>query len=341
MNKIHQTPSTESITTENSAIKPTVSRRKFISIAMTAATTVAASTLPIVLPASASAQERQSRKTSRVSHASSSMVKLEKRTAALWQVTIANPPYNLVVPEMVSALHAIVVEMERDPNVKVILFKSEIEGFFINHFDLSKAQDFPMESTNPPLPTWVDLVLRLSQSPVVSIASIRGRTRGGGNEFSLACDLRYASLDKALFGQPEVGAGILPGGGGSERLPRLIGRDRALEVILSSQDYNATDAERFGFVTRALPDSELDSFVEALANRLCGFDKQSLAGAKAQVNRASMPPEGDFLKSYAEYSQSLSWSGFHARRPRMGKLATEHGQKELELRLGHYLGLAN
>ena len=188
---------------------------------------------------------------------------------------------------MVSALHAVVKDMDRDPGVKVIVFKSEIEDYFINHFDLSKAKDFPMESTNPPFPTWVDLVLRLSKSPVISIASIRGRTRGGGNEFSLACDLRYASTEKAMFGQPEVGSGILPGGGGTERLPRLVGRDRALELILSSQDYSADDAERFGMVTRALPDHELDAFVEALAARLSGFDKQSLAAAKAQVNRAT------------------------------------------------------
>ena len=211
----------------------------------------------------------------------------------------------------------------------------------LNHFDLGKAQDFPIESANPPLPTWVDLVLRLSKSPVISIASIRGRTRGGGNEFSLACDLRYASAEKALFGQPEVGSGILPGGGGSEGLPRLVGRDRALEIILSSQDYGAHDAERFGMVTRALPDNELDPFVDALAARLSGFDKQALAGAKAQVNRATLPADTDFFNSYAEYSQSLAWPGFSARRPRMAKLAAKHGPAELELRLGHYIGLAN
>ncbi len=331
MNKTHKTVSSEL----------SISRREFLSIAMTTASTVAAATLPIVLPITASAQEASQPNTINVNSAISPLVKLDKRTPQLWQVTIANPPFNLVVPEMVSALHAVVLEMELDSEVKVILFKSGIERFFINHFDLSKAQDFPMESTNPKLPTWVDLVLRLSKSPVISIASIRGRTRGGGNEFSLACDLRYASAEKALFGQPEVGAGILPGGGGSERLPKLVGRDRALEIILSSQDYSADEAEQFGMVTRALPDNELDPFVEALAARLTGFDKQALAGAKAQVNRASLPSDADFIASYAEYSESLSWTGFHARRPRMAKLTAEHGQEDLELRLGHYLGLAN
>jgi enoyl-CoA hydratase/carnithine racemase len=319
-------------TSETSTPEHGFSRREFISSAVVA--TAVAAALPAMLPRSALAQGAYA-------SASSSMVKLDKRTPQLWQVTIANPPFNLVVPEMVSALYAIVNEMDRDPEVKVILFKSDIEGYFINHFDLSKAQDFPFEPTHPPTPTWSNLVLRLTKSPVISIASIRGRTRGGGNEFSMACDLRYASAEKALFGQPEVGSGILPGGGGTERLPRLVGRDRALEIILSSQDYSAADAERFGLLTRALPDGELDAFVEALATRLSGFDKQSLAGAKAQVNRATLPPDADVLAAYGEYSQSLAWPGFKARRPRMGKLIAEHGLPEFELRLGRYLGLAN
>jgi enoyl-CoA hydratase/carnithine racemase len=316
---------------ETQSLEKNITRRGFVSV--TVGATAVAAALLVIVPTPASAQGAAA--------APSSLVKLEKPTPQLWQVTIANPPFNLVVPEIVTALHSIVKDMDRDPELKVIVFRSEIEGYFINHFDLSTAQDFPIESTNPPLPTWSDLVLRLSKSPVISIASIRGRTRGGGNEFALACDLRYASAEKALFGQPEVGSGILPGGGGTERLPRLVGRDRALEIILSSQDYDAADAERFGMVTRALPDSELDGFVDALAVRLSGFDKQSLAGAKAQVNRATLPPDADVVAAYAEYSQSLAWPGFQARRPRMARLAAEYGPEELELRLGHYLGQAN
>lgn len=326
-------------TLERSSSTRGMSRREFVASA--AATTALAATLPAALPESASAQETPRLNIGAGTAPRSPLVKLDKRTPQLWQVTIANPPFNLVVPEMVSALHSVVKDMDRDPEVKVIVFTSELEGYFINHFDLRKARDFPVEPGDPPLPTWVDLVLRLSKSPVISIASIRGRTRGGGNEFSLACDLRYASAEKALFGQPEVGTGIVPGGGGSERLPRLVGRDRALEVILSSQDYGADDAERFGMVTRALPDNELGPFVEALAARLSGFDKQSLAGAKAQVNRATLPADADFIASYAEYSQSLAWPGFQARRPRVAKLVGEHGLEDFELRLGHYLGQAN
>ena len=123
------------------------------------------------------------------------------------------------------------------------------------------------------------------QGPLHHDATIRGRTRGGGNELSLALDLRYASREHAIFGQPEVGVGLLPGGGGTERLPRTIGRDRALEAILTSDDYDADTAERWGWVTRALPDSELDAFVDAIVARLASFDRASLASAKAMINR--------------------------------------------------------
>lgn len=320
--------------------RQSMSRRDFVATVLAGAASAVSMNL-----AAAPAQSASGNQTPPLNRyaegARSSLVRLDRLSAQLWQITINNPPFNLVVPEMVSALHSIVTSMDRDPEVKVVVFRSAIEGYFINHFDLNKARDFPVEPGTPPLPTWVDLVLRLSRSPVISIASIRGRTRGGGNEFSLACDLRYASLDHAFFGQPEVGTGILPGGGASERLPRLIGRDRALEVILSSQDYGAQDAERIGMVTRAQPDAELDPFVDALATRLSGFDKASLAGAKAQINRATPLADADLLSSYDEYTRSLGWPGFKARRPRIAALIGQHGVEDFERRLGHYLGLAN
>ncbi|MFP2693897.1 enoyl-CoA hydratase/isomerase family protein [Enterobacter ludwigii] len=309
------------------------SRREFVSMSLAGAASAA---LGSVLASPAAAQPVV--KTAGAQSDSTSLVSVDKRTPQLWRITIANPPFNLVVPEVVSALHAVVLEMDRDPDVRVVVLDSAIEGYFINHFDLARAQDFPMLPGDPAVPVWVDLVLRLSRSPVISIASIRGRTRGGGNEFALACDLRYASIEQAFFGQPEVGTGILPGGGASERLPRIAGRDRALEVILSSQDYGGVDAERLGMVTRALPDADLDAFVEALATRLATFDKQALAGAKVQVNRATLPPDADLHAAYAEYSQSLSWPGFKAQHSRMGRLAAEHGPSELENRLGYYIG---
>jgi enoyl-CoA hydratase/carnithine racemase len=170
---------------------------------------------------------------------------------------------------------------------------------------------------------------------------IRGRTRGGGNEFALALDLRYASLEKALFGQPEVGTAIVPGGGGTERLPRAIGRDRALEVMLSSADYDAGTAERWGWVTRALPDEDLDAYVEGIVTRLASFDRTALATAKSMVNRAVLPPDADVISAYGEYSHSLTLPGFQSRSTAGQQPLDPKTAMDIEYRLGEYIGLAN
>ncbi|WP_030443456.1 enoyl-CoA hydratase/isomerase family protein [Actinoplanes subtropicus] len=269
----------------------------------------------------------------------SSTISFERLTPQIRKITFANPPVNLMLPETVATLRDLVVEMTEDPQVQVVVFTSSTPDYFFNHFDLTQAAGFvPAEGS---LPATVDLVLRLSKAPFISIAAIRGRTRGGGNELALACDLRYASREHAVFGHPEVGGGLLPGGGGTERLPRLIGRDRALEAILSSDDYDADLAERYGWVTRAMPDAELDSFVDALAARLASFDKTALAAAKAQVNRASLPPDADLVTAYGEFLTSLTWPGFQDRAPGFGKLVADLGADEVELHLGKYLGAAN
>ena len=187
---------------------------------------------------------------------------------------------------------------------------------------------------------WTDIVLRLSRAPYITIASIRGRTRGGGNELALAFDLRYASRERAMFGQPEVGGGLLPGGGGTERLPRFIGRDRALEVILSSDDYDASTAERWGWITRALPDAELDDFVDAIAARLASFDRTSLASAKTMVNRASLPPDADLVTAYGEFAHSMTLPGYLSRAAGAEALVPQLGL-DFELRMGEYIGIAN
>ncbi len=270
-----------------------------------------------------------------------STISLERPTPKICKIVFANPPVNLIVPEAVSRLHEVVKELSEDAQVQVVIFTSSVSDYFFNHFNLAEASKFPVLPGADSMPVWVDLVLRLSKAPFISIASIRGRTRGGGNELALACDLRYASRENALFGQPEVGSGILPGGGGSERMPRLIGRDRALEVILSSDDYDADLAERYGFVTRAIADAELDTFVDSMAARLASFDKPALAAAKAQVNRATLPPDADFRAAYAEYVDSLTWPGLRARGPRFAKLVAEKGGEEVERRLGYYIGVVN
>ncbi len=274
---------------------------------------------------------------SAASTAAASTIALETVSPRVRRIVFANPPANVIGPQEVARLHQLVRDLSDDPAVQVVVFTSRTPQFFFNHFDLTQASRFPTLPGDDKTPTWVDLVLRLSRAPFVSIASIRGRTRGGGNELSLAMDLRYASREQALFSQPEVGTGIVPGGGGSERLPRLIGRDRALEAILGSQDYDATTAERYGWITRALPDAELDAFVDRMAERLASFDRPAIVAAKAQVHRATLPPDADLHAAYQEYLASLALPGFRARMARLGQLVPQKGL-DVELRLGDHLG---
>ena len=269
-----------------------------------------------------------------------STIHYERTSPQVAKITFANPPVNLIAGETVLRLTGIVDELATDPDIQVVVFDSSVPDFFYNHFDLAAAADFPAPEDEMTLPVWTDLVLKLSKAPYISIATIRGRTRGGGNELALAFDLRYASREKAIFGQPEVGSGLLPGGGGTERLPRTIGRDRALEVILTSADYDASTAEQWGWVTRALPDAELDAFVESIVDRLASFDRTSLASAKSMINRASLPPDADLAAAYREFAHSLTLPGFLTRAAGSQALAEQAGI-ELEYRLGEYIGIAN
>ncbi|MFD3843622.1 enoyl-CoA hydratase/isomerase family protein [Streptomyces sp. NPDC058642] len=269
-----------------------------------------------------------------------STIHYERTSPQIAKITFANPPVNLITGETVLRLIEIVTELATDPDIQVVLFDSATPDFFYNHFDLAAAADFPASEDPDAVPAWTNLVLELSRAPYITIAAIRGRTRGGGNELALALDLRYASREKAIFGQPEVGSGLLPGGGGSERLPRAIGRDRALEAILTSDDYDADTAERWGWVTRALPDSELDAFVSTVAARLASFDRTSLASAKAQINRATLPPDADLVAAYGEFAHSLTLPGFLARAAGTQAVVEQVGI-DFEYRLGHYIGIAN
>lgn len=269
-----------------------------------------------------------------------STIHYERTSPQIAKITFANPPVNLIVGETVLRLIEIVTELATDPDIQVVVFDSATPDFFYNHFDLAAAADFPAPEDPDAVPAWTNLVLALSKAPYITIATIRGRTRGGGNELALALDLRYASREKAIFGQPEVGSGLLPGGGGSERLPRAIGRDRALEAILTSDDYDADTAERWGWITRALPDSELDAFVGTVAARLASFDRTSLASAKAQINRATLPPDGDLVAAYGEFAHSLTLPGFLTRAAGTQAVVDQAGI-DFEYRLGHYIGIAS
>jgi enoyl-CoA hydratase/carnithine racemase len=178
--------------------------------------------------------------------------------------------------------------------------------------------------------------VRLATTPVVTIAKIRGRNRGGGSEAALAFDLRFASREKAVFGQPEVGAGMFPGGGALERLPLLVGRARALEIILGSDDFDADTAAQYGWINRALPDDELDDFVETLARRIASFDKAALAEAKRLVNRRALPRAEDLIETQESFLAAFSWPSLRERGARLRRRAAEVGP-DFELRFGHYL----
>src|ERR1700680_191663 len=226
----------------------------------------------------------QSSATQRGSEQANAQFNTDRTHPGRWTVTFSNPPINMFVPTTIVELGALMTDLEADPSVKVVVFQSANPDFFIGHLAVGK------EDERPELRGLVrDFCLRLSSAPVVSIAKIRGRTRGIGNEFALACDMRFASRQNAVFGNPEVGVGLVPGGGAMEWLPRLIGRSRALEFVLSADDFDADIAERYGWVNRTLDDGALDSFVDALARRLSSFDRETLAAAKAQINRLGMP----------------------------------------------------
>jgi enoyl-CoA hydratase/carnithine racemase len=219
-------------------------------------------------------------------------IRLARRSPEYWRVTIDHPPLNIFGPEMLPQVNEIITAIDTDDQVKVVVFDSAVEGFFLIHLDfLAKLDDL---AHLPPGPTglhpWPEMLVRLSRSHVVSIALIRGRATGMGSELALACDMRFASREKAILSQFEVGAGLVPGGGPMARLSRLMGRGRALEVILSADDVPGDLAERYGYVNRSLPDADLDGFVDALATRIASFDKQTIMDTKRLVNVATLPP---------------------------------------------------
>ncbi|RFB78168.1 enoyl-CoA hydratase/isomerase family protein [Methylovirgula sp. 4M-Z18] len=268
---------------------------------------------------------------------SQSQFKLTKVSPAYWRLTFDNPPINMLGPEAMIELQGLVGQFETDPDLKVVAFDSADPDFFIAHFDIARAADVPKEPGPTGYSPWIDFTVRLARAPVISIAAVRGRARGVGSEFALACDLRFASLEKAIFGQPEVGSGLIPGGGGLERLPLVMGRARALEVIAGSSDFDAATAERYGWINRAIPDAAFEAWVDGFARRLASFDKQALASSKELVNRHTLPEPKDQLDSGRVFLSAFAWEGFQQRRPRLA--ANGIGQRgDFELNFGERLG---
>ena len=266
-------------------------------------------------------------------------IHLTRRSPNYWRVTIDHPPLNIFGPDTIPQLDEVITAIETDEDVKVVVFDSAVEGFFLTHYDFVA----PVENTTrlPPGPTGLqplpDMLVRLSRAPVVSIASIRGRATGVGSELALACDMRFASREKAILSHFEVGAGVVPGGGPMARLPRLMGRGRALEVLLGADDIPGDLAERYGYVNRSFPDADLDAFVDALATRIASFDKRAISETKRFADVASLPPDFEIAP---EWDVCLASIMRPAAQERIKKLMDQgfHKTGDVENRLGYHVG---
>ena len=265
-------------------------------------------------------------------------IRVARRSPAYWRVTIDNPPINVMGPEMVREFQEVIDALEADEHVRVVVFDSAVDDYFLNHSDFfAKLEDLTSMPAGPTgLPPWPDFLVRLTRAPFASIALIRGRATGNGSELTLACDMSFASREKAILSQWEVGVSLVAGGGPMARLPRLIGRNRALEVLLSSEDIRGEQAEAYGYVNRALPDADLDSFVEALATRIAGFDKWAIANTKRLVN-TSLPPEVELAAGWDACMASI---GRPAAQERIKALMASgfHKPGDVENRLGYHIG---
>jgi enoyl-CoA hydratase/carnithine racemase len=271
--------------------------------------------------------------------ASAGQIRLERRSPSYWRVTFDLPPLNIFGPQNLAPLNEIVTALETDEHVTAVVFDSAVEGFFLTHYDFfAKLED---STSLPPGPTGLqqlpDMLVRISRAPVVSIASIRGRATGVGSELALASDMRFASREKAILSQWEVGAGLVPGGGPMARLPRLIGRGRALEVLLGADDIRGDIAELYGYVNRALPDTALDGFVDALATRIASFDKKAIAETKRLAGIASLPPDAEIAPEWDAFIASVQRPAAQNRIKSLLELGF-HKPGDVENRLGYYVG---
>jgi len=276
--------------------------------------------------------------TSASAAAKPAQIRVARRSPAHWRVTIDNPPINVMGPEMVREFQELIYALEADEHVRVVVFDSAVENYFLNHSDFfAKLEDLTSMPAGPTgLPPWPDFLVRLTRAPFASISLIRGRATGNGSELTLACDMSFASREQAIFSQWEVGVSLVAGGGPMARLPRLMGRNRALEVLLSSEDIRGEQAEAYGYVNRALPDADLDAFVEAFATRIAGFDKWAIANTKRLVN-TSLPPDVELAAGWDACMTSI---GRPAAQERIKALMAIgfHKPGDVENRLGYHIG---
>jgi enoyl-CoA hydratase/carnithine racemase len=261
---------------------------------------------------------------------------IDRRNEAYWRVTFSNPPINMLDPDTIQELQALLALMETDDALKVVVFDSADPDFFIAHYDISRGKDASREPGPSGYAPWIDFTHRLGSVPVLSIAAVRGRARGVGSEFALACDVCFASLEKAVFGQPEVGAGLIPGGGALERLPLAVGRKRALEIVFGADDFDAATAERYGWINRAVPDAQFEAFIEQFAQRIARFERNALRSCKELINRTTLASAELQNESALAFKGAFAWPGTQ----RIAAALMQQGlgtRSELELDFGKYL----
>ena len=268
-------------------------------------------------------------------------IKLTKNSPSFWRVTFDNPPLNLMGPQFVVEFGQIMNAIEGDDQVRVVVFDSAVDGFFLNHsdftVDMKELTALPQGPTG--LEGWPDVLVRITRAPVVFIAKIRGRATGNGSELNLSCDMSFASLEKALLSQWEVGVGMVAGGGPMARLPRLVGRARALEILMSSDDITGELAQAYGYVNRAFPDAELDGFVDKLAKRIASFDKWAIANTKRLVN-TSLSPDVEMAAGWDACMASVARPATQARIKKFIEMGF-HKPGDIENRIGYHLDELN
>jgi len=259
-------------------------------------------------------------------------------SASYWRVTFDNGPVNVLDPDTIEQLGELIARIENDPDLTVIVFRSDKPGFFMAHWDAlaDNARVARMRPGSTGLHPYLDNFVRLSRLQVATISEIRGRARGAGSEFVLATDIRFAS-EKAILGQFEVGVGAVPGGGPMARLGRLVGRGRALEILLGGDDIPAQLAAEYGYVNRLIPDAEIESFTDAFARRVAAFDKVAVAGIKKLVDVATLPPDVEFAPGLQAF---FATSSRPENRP-FAQLLLEEGLQQpegIETNLGAAIG---
>jgi enoyl-CoA hydratase/carnithine racemase len=260
-----------------------------------------------------------------------------RKDGAVLFVDIAAPPMNLLGPALVRDLVSLIQQAETDEAIKVLVFKSADPDYFIAHVDVTRITEYRQEAAKLTGEASIGLLFRhLSASRLVTIAQIEGRVRAAGSEFVLACDMRFAARESAIFAQPEPAFGVVPGAGGIQHLTRLMGRGRALEVMLSAEDYDAELAERYSWINRALPADALDDFVSSLAHRIAQFPAAGFAAAKERVNAIGLAPMEDFRRDSDLFGEAAR----NAEAQNRFQAAFKRGfqTRDGEMDLGHLVG---